>query len=299
LWVIGVKLIIDFAFLLWALNYYNRWSGRRAAPREWLLAGLAALTEPFCFQLMRHWGAALGWFAVLTGRVDWRPYRAPRPGTTAPPALSIAHGRYTTTAVVLHWVIALLLAVNIALALSVDYLPDAAVRPVIDTHKSIGITVLGLALIRLLWRLSHKPPPLATRHALWERRFATAVHAMLYGLMLALPLSGWLHDSAWKDAATHPMRLFGLVPWPRIGAIATLEPALQESLHTAFGQLHTWFGYALYALFALHVLGALKHQLYDREPELQRMLPSSSRLARSDARIVSLPPVNSGESGAD
>jgi len=274
LWVIGVKLIIDFAFLLWALEYYNRWSGRRSTARERLLAGLAALTEPFFFQLMRHCGAMLGWIAVLTRRVDWRPYRA----------RSIAHGRYTTTAVVLHWIIALLLAVNIALALSVDHLPDAAVRPVIDAHKSIGITVLGLVLIRLLWRLSHKPPPLATRYSRWERRIAGAVHLMLYGLMFALPLSGWLHDSAWKDAATHPMRLFGLVPWPRIQAIASLEPALKESLHTLFGQLHTWFGYALYALFLLHVLGALKHQLYDREPELQRMLP----------RRATPPPVNSG-----
>jgi cellulose synthase/poly-beta-1,6-N-acetylglucosamine synthase-like glycosyltransferase/cytochrome b561 len=291
LWVIGVKLIIDFAFLLWALKYYNQWSGRRSTPREWLLAGLAALTEPFCFQLMRHCGAMLGWVAVLTRRVDWRPYRpqtnghaqavgrpqiigrAPMSETPAPPARSILPGRYTATAVVLHWAIALLLAVNIALALSVDHLPDAAVRPVIDMHKSIGITVLGLALVRLLWRLSHVPPPLATRYALWERRCATVVHVALYGLMLALPLSGWLHDSAWKDAATHPMRLFGLVPWPRIQAIATLEPALKESLHTLFGQWHTWFGYALYALVALHVAGALKHQLYDREPELQRMLP--------------------------
>jgi cellulose synthase/poly-beta-1,6-N-acetylglucosamine synthase-like glycosyltransferase/cytochrome b561 len=284
LWVIGVKLIIDFAFLLWALEYYNRWSGRRSTARERLLAALAALTEPFCFQLMRHCGALLGWIAVLTRRVDWRPYRTATQRPSVRRAMSIVRDRYTTTALVLHWAIALLLAVNIALALSVDHLPDAAVRPVIDTHKSIGITILGLVLIRLLWRLSHKPPPLATRYARWERRIAGAVHLMLYGLMFALPLSGWLHDSAWKDAATHPMRLFGLVPFPRIQAIASLEPALKESLHTLFGQLHTWFGYALYALFLLHVLGALKHQLYDREPELQRMLP----------RRATQPPVNSG-----
>jgi cytochrome b561 len=284
LWVIGVKLIIDFAFLLWALEYYNRWSGRRSTARERLLAALAALTEPFCFQLMRHCGAMLGWIAVLTRRVDWRPYRAVTQRPLVRRALSNAHDRYTTTALVLHWAIALLLAVNIALALSVDHLPDAAVRPVIDTHKSIGITVLGLVLIRLLWRLSHKPPPLATRYARWERRIAGAVHLMLYALMFALPLSGWLHDSAWKDAATHPMRLFGLVPFPRIQAIAMLEPAMKEALHTLFGQLHTGFGYALYGLFLLHVLGALKHQWYDREPELQRMLP----------RRATQPPVNSG-----
>ena len=95
--------------------------------------------------------------------------------------------------------------------------------------------------------------------------------------MLALPVSGWLHDSAWKDAATHPMQLFGLVPWPRIHPIAALDPVLKESLHTVFGQMHAWFADALYVLFFLHVIGALKHQLFDREPLLQRMLPRSGR----------------------
>ena len=268
--VIGVKLLIDFTFLLWGVAFYNRWRGQRSTSREWLLAGLAALTEPFCFQLMRHIGAILGWSAVLSQRVDWLPQRRSR--------VALADGaRYTRTAIMLHWLIALCLAVNIGLALSVDYLPDGAVRPVIDAHKSLGITLLGLALIRLLWRLSHAPPPLSSVFAAWERRCAHGVHVMLYGLMLALPLSGWMHDSAWKDADTHPMRLFWLIPWPRIRAIATLDPALKESLHTVFGSMHSWFGYALYALFALHVVGALKHQLLDRQSELQRMLPRSSR----------------------
>jgi cellulose synthase/poly-beta-1,6-N-acetylglucosamine synthase-like glycosyltransferase/cytochrome b561 len=274
--VIGVKLIIDFVFLLWGLSYYNRWRGRRSTPREWLLAGLAALTEPFCFQLMRHCGAMLGWLAVLRQRVDWLPQRR----------YSMAGGesggmRYTRTAMLLHWVIAVFIAVNIGLALSVDYLPDGAVRPVIDAHKSIGITVLGLALIRLLWRLSHAPPPLAAGYSAWERRGAHAAHAILYALMLALPLSGWLHDSAWKDADTYPMRIFGLMPWPRIHAIATLDPVLKESLHTRFGHVHTWLADALYVLFFLHVCGALKHQIVDRHPELQRMLP---RLGRGAGR---------------
>jgi cellulose synthase/poly-beta-1,6-N-acetylglucosamine synthase-like glycosyltransferase/cytochrome b561 len=270
LWVVGLKLLIDFAFLLWGVWFYNRWRGQESAPRDWLLAGLAALTEPFCFQVMRHCGAMLGWFAVLTQRVDWRPQRG------SPPAPA-AGGRYTNTAMALHWVIALCLAVNIGLGLSADYLPDVAVRPVIDVHKSIGITVLGLVLIRLLWRLSHSPPPLAARYAAWERRSAHLVHGALYALMLGLPLSGWLHDSAWKDAAGHPMSLFGLVPWPRIHAISGLEPALKESLHTLFGRVHSWFADALCGLFLLHVAGALKHQLFDREPELQRMLPRTSR----------------------
>ena len=179
--------------------------------------------------------------------------------------------RYTRTAVVLHWAIAILIVVNVGLAWSAESLPDEWVRPVIDTHKSTGITVLGLVLLRILWRAVHPPPPMPANYARWERRFAHAAHGVLYALMLLLPLSGWLHDSAWKDAASHPMSLYGLVPWPRIGFIESIEPVAKESLHTLFGVFHTGFGYALYALLFLHIAGALKHQLVDRDPELQRM----------------------------
>ena len=185
--------------------------------------------------------------------------------------------RYTRTAMALHWLIAILIIVNVTLALSADYLPDDWVRPVINTHKSIGITVLGLALMRLLWRATHRPPPLPADYPRWERIVAHVAHAALYVLIIALPLSGWLHDSAWKDAATHPMELFGIVPWPRIGWVMHAEPGLREQLHDRFGDLHTWAGYVLYGFFGLHVIGALKHQWMDRHPELQRMLPTSMR----------------------
>jgi cytochrome b561 len=178
--------------------------------------------------------------------------------------------RFTRIAVVLHWLIAVLIVTNVGLALSADYWPDDWVRPVIDTHKSIGITVLGLVLLRILWRIGHPPPPMLAS-ARWERVAAHSAHALLYLVMLALPLSGWLHDSAWKDAATHPMHLFGLVPWPRIGAVMAIEPGRKEWLHDVFGTAHTAFGYALYLLLALHIAGALKHQWWDRERELQRM----------------------------
>ena len=182
--------------------------------------------------------------------------------------------RYTTTAIALHWLIAVLIVTNVALALSADWIPDNAVRTVIDTHKSTGITVLGLVLLRLLWRFRHAPPTLPASYAVWERTGAHAAHFALYALMLALPLSGWLHDSAWKDAATHPMKLFGLVPWPRIGWVTGLEPGLKERLHDQFGALHSWLGYILYGLVALHIAGALKHQWLDRHPQLQRMWPA-------------------------
>ncbi|MEC5404072.1 cytochrome b [Paraburkholderia sp. MPAMCS5] len=184
-----------------------------------------------------------------------------------------APSRYTRTAILLHWLIALLMIGNVVLGLSADSLPDDWVRPVIDTHKSIGITVLGLALMRILWRVSHKPPPLPHEFPAWEKIGAHVAHFLLYLLMIALPLSGWLHDSAWKDAVTHPMHLFGLFQWPRIGFVMNLDPALKETLHGRFGALHTWLGYALYALLALHIGGALKHQWTDRKSVLKRMVP--------------------------
>lgn len=144
-------------------------------------------------------------------------------------------------------------------------------RPVIDTHKSTGITVLGLVLLRILWRIGHRPPALPRSYARWERVAAHVAHGALYALMLLLPLSGWLHDSAWKDAATHPMRLFGLVAWPRIGFVMDIEPVTKERLHDLFGAIHTALGYVLYGLLALHIGAALKHQWLDRERELQRM----------------------------
>lgn len=181
--------------------------------------------------------------------------------------------RYTRPAIILHWLIALLMAVNIALILLVERFPEDWIRPVIDTHKSLGITVLGLVLLRILWRFTHRPPAMPPSYGPLERFGAHAAHFGLYALMLLLPLSGWMHDSAWKDAATHPMQLFGLVPWPRIGWIMGIAPDTKEMLHDVFGAMHEWAGYVLYVLFALHVLGALKHQWIDKERELQRMLP--------------------------
>ena len=181
--------------------------------------------------------------------------------------------RYTRTAIWLHWLIAAGIAANVALAWIWPHLADAGVRPAIDTHKSIGVTVLGLAAMRLLWRLTHRPPPSPARHARWEKRAAHATHCALYALLFAMPLTGWIMDSAYKDAATHPMFWFGLFEWPRIPAVLHLAPAIRDRVHDGFGAAHHYLSWLLYGLFALHVAGALKHQLIDREPALQRMLP--------------------------
>jgi cytochrome b561 len=163
--------------------------------------------------------------------------------------------------------------VNVVLGLGADHW--RSYDQAIDLHKSIGITVLGLVLLRILWRLSHKPPPLPQDIPLRERMAAHITHFLLYLLMIGLPLSGWAHDSTASGAATQTMHVFGLLPWPHIDFLTNLDPAVKASLHLhrRLHTVHAWLGYALYALLAMHVGGALKHEWIDRQPLLKRMLP--------------------------
>jgi len=181
--------------------------------------------------------------------------------------------RYTRLAMLFHWLVAVLIAINVALVLTVDYLPKDFECPVINTHKSIGLTVLGLAILRVLWRFANPPPAYPPSYAPWERKLAHWAHIALYGLIFLMPLTGWTHDSAWKGGPSHPFNLFGIIPFFRIPFIANLDPATKEQVHSIFGQIHGSLAYVLYAIVALHIAGALKHQFVDKEPELQRMLP--------------------------
>ena len=181
------------------------------------------------------------------------------------------HERYTRVAMLLHWTVAVLIIANVALGWLAGFLPDAAVRPTINLHKSIGLTVLGLVALRILWRLTHRPPPFPASYAPAECVGAHAAHALLYVLILGIPLSGYLHDSAFAQAAQHPLTLFGLVEIPRLPAFMALEPTTKQRVHGFFFAMHVWLNYALYVLLALHVAGAMKHQLIDRKPELRRM----------------------------
>ncbi len=183
--------------------------------------------------------------------------------------------RYTNTAIAFHWLIAFGIIANVALVWIWPLVADENVRPLIDTHKSIGITVLGLAIMRLLWRLTHQPPALPTGYAKWEVTTSHITHWALYAIIFAMPLTGWIMDSAYEKAATTPMYWFGLFEWPRIGFILNLDPATKKAVHDAFGEAHDIIGKILYALFALHVAGALKHQYLDRQRELQRMWPGN------------------------
>lgn len=178
--------------------------------------------------------------------------------------------RYTRVAAVLHWAMAVLIVGNVVLALVAESLPEDWIRPGIDLHKSIGLTVLGLVALRVLWRVAHPPPALPRDYPAWQKRASHSAHMVLYGLMVVLPVSGWLHDSAFKYADKHPLMLYWVVPWFRIGAVQSMEPVAKEEFHTVLYAVHAVSAYALYGLLALHVLGALKHQ-WDGARELQRM----------------------------
>ncbi|QDH60429.1 cytochrome b [Pandoraea pnomenusa] len=203
---------------------------------------------------------------------------APSPSVPKPGISLYEDEKYTRVAMVLHWAVALLMLGNVAIGQTIALLSDATLEKIdvrfwIDLHKSIGITVLGLAMLRVVWRLTHRPPPLSQVFASWERASAHAVHWMLYLLILALPLTGWAHDSAWVAASTHPLVLFGVVPFPRMGWLMGMNEASKDYWHDLLGNVHAYCAYALYALLALHIGAALKHQWIDRHSVLRRMLP--------------------------
>ena len=183
--------------------------------------------------------------------------------------------RFTRTAIWLHWLIAIGVVANIALAWiwplgdSHDAIAPY-VRPMIDTHKSIGITILGLAVLRLLWRIGHKPPPFPTAYKPWERTAAHIVHWGLYLVIFAMPITGWVMDSAFKDAALHPNFYFGTFQWPRLGFIMNLPPDTKLWVHDSFGKAHGLIANLVYLLVVLHLGGAIKHQM-EGHKELRRM----------------------------
>ena len=182
-----------------------------------------------------------------------------------------AGDRYTRTAIVFHWLIAVLVISNIILAWIFHTVPDDVAQPYTNAHKTIGITVLGLALMRLLWRLTHRPPPLSPAIPRWQVAAARVSHAALYFMILAMPLSGWIYDSAWEWAESVPINVFGLFEMPRIGWVMDMAPEPKKVLDEIAGKVHVWLSYLLYVLLAAHLIGAFKHQWFDRIPTLERM----------------------------
>ncbi len=178
---------------------------------------------------------------------------------------------YTRTAVALHWLIALLVLATFPLGL---YMADLPLSPdklrLYSYHKWIGVTVFALMLLRTGWRLTHQPPVLPASTPRWQQRASHAVHAALYVLLFAVPLSGWLMSSA-KGVTTV---WFGVVPLPDL---LDKNKALGETL----AEVHEVLSFALVALALLHVAAALKHHFIDRDGLLARMSLFPNQGARS------------------
>ena len=172
--------------------------------------------------------------------------------------------RYTTTAIALHWLIALLLLGQFAFGLVLDDIPRGTpARGIyVNLHKSSGIVIGLLIVLRIVWRLTHTPPPLPGTLPAWQRHMARLSHAALYLCMLALPLSGYLASNFSK----HGIKFFNVVRIPPWGPD-------DKALYAFFNTTHHIAALLLALFVGVHVLAVAKHMLIDRDGLLWRMWP--------------------------
>jgi cytochrome b561 len=174
--------------------------------------------------------------------------------------------RYTRGAMLFHWTIAALIVLNFALAWLSEGRPKPQRMEMMYVHFSVGYTVLLLALLRLIWRLTHRPPPFEPDVKPWESTLAHVVHWALYAMMFALPILGLLAYSA--GGGGMPLKWFGIVNLPTF-PFAVPDHAKGEG----FAAIHGTLAFVMLGLLALHVAGALKHHFIGRDGELWRMIP--------------------------
>ncbi|GAA4035129.1 cytochrome b [Parerythrobacter jejuensis] len=172
--------------------------------------------------------------------------------------------KYSTGAMIFHWVIAVAVIVNWRFAEAAEH---AATRelaaPIWANHKALGITILVLTLARLAWRLTHKVPPLPDTMKSWERVLSRTVHVIFYAMLIGLPIGGWLGSSYFGGGVD----VFGLFSLP------ALPVGENPDAGKAIFGFHSTGGEILIYLIGLHILGALKHTFIDKSGGLSRMLP--------------------------
>ena len=181
--------------------------------------------------------------------------------------MNAAPPRYTATAIALHWILGTMLVGLFVVGLYMTSLPFSPQRlKLYNWHKWAGVMVLTFSFVRLMWRLTHRPPALpatvASAMPAWQHWAHHGTHGALYLLFFAVPLLGW----AYSSAAGFPIVLFGALPLPDFVAV---NKPLSETLKLA----HHYAAYALAALVLLHVAAALKHQFVDRDGLIGRMMP--------------------------
>jgi cytochrome b561 len=179
--------------------------------------------------------------------------------------------RYTAVAIFLHWIMALGIIALAVIGLTMTHvkLKPHDLFKLYQLHKSIGITILLAAFLRLAWRLAHRPPSLPSGMPPLERKAAETSHLLLYGSLFVLPLTGWAVVSA--APLNIPTVLYGLVPWPHLPILSTLHN--KAPVDRVLARAHDYLAFALIALVTLHAIAALRHHLWLRDDVLTRMLP--------------------------
>jgi cytochrome b561 len=170
---------------------------------------------------------------------------------------------YTGIAIGLHWLIAAAIIGSFSLGL---YMADLPLSPqklkLYSWHKWAGVSIFLFVLLRLVWRLTHRPPAMPSGMPAWQVKVAAATHVLLYVLMFAVPLSGWLMSSA-KGFQTV---WFGVLPLPDL-----LDK--NKELGDLLQQVHMLLNFSMAALVVAHLGAALKHHFFDRDDILARMIP--------------------------
>lgn len=164
---------------------------------------------------------------------------------------------------VLHWTIGLLIIGLLGVGLYMTRMEFSPLQiQLYGLHKAVGITILGLVVVRIIWRSLITRPPELVSYKKWERVLATVIHTLLYAAMIGMPVSGWIISSA----TNFPVNVFGFF---------TLPPLVgpNEELAHRMEMVHEYLGYGLILAVGLHIAGALKHHVIDRDVTLLRMLP--------------------------
>jgi cytochrome b561 len=187
-------------------------------------------------------------------------------------ALTSSERRYGVVAMTLHWLIAVAIVGNFSLGLYMHELPLSRFTiELFQVHKSIGLTILALSVLRLLWRLVNPVPPLPEGLPGWERVAARASHVLLYVFMIAIPLSGWAMVSVSPPPLDVPTYWFKMFEVPHLPITGFRSEASKDALLV----VHAYLAFSMAGLFILHVMAALRHHLILKNDVLKRMIPGT------------------------
>ncbi|HVZ70645.1 MAG TPA: cytochrome b [Rhizomicrobium sp.] len=190
-------------------------------------------------------------------------------------ALRNTEERYGIVAMTLHWLIAIAVVCMIAFGYYLSTLPITGPNlfELVQLHKSVGLTVLALSLLRVVWRLVNPVPPLPGTLSKPAKILARVTHVLLYVAIVAIPFTGWAMVSA--SPLGIPTRWFGLFEWPHIAPLAHLPYSRKEDTEEAIHSVHAWLAYGTAALVLLHASAALVHHRLLKDDTLRRMLPGA------------------------